>query len=138
PRQLCDAIARVYGKRNAKDGYEDVMRKAYFDAIGMRGWTCNYIQDGVRFQFDLEDMGRLGLLVLARGQWNGKQVIPQSFVEDLESKQTRGIPANYNGPDDGRVMGGFLDQHRNQFPNAPYGYMTWVNTDRDFYPGADS
>jgi hypothetical protein len=24
------------------------------------------------------------------------------------------------------------------FPEAPYGFMTWVNTDGDYYPGADS
>jgi hypothetical protein len=39
---------------------------------------------------------------------------------------------NYNGPDDGKIS---LD--RAEFPEAPYGFMTWVNTDGDFYPGAD-
>ena len=39
------------------------------------------------------------------------------------------IPA---GPYDG-VVG--LDPA--QFPEAPYGYLTWVNTDGDLCPGAD-
>lgn len=39
---------------------------------------------------------------------------------------------NYDGPYDGRVE---LDPA--QFPEAPYGYLTWVNADGDFFPGAD-
>ncbi len=137
PRHLCNALARVYGKKDYRDHYDEVIRQAYFDAIGMRGWTSRVREDGIRFQLDLEDMGRLGLLVLARGRWNGVEVIPQWFVEELESKQTRGIPANYDGPDDGRVKNGWMHEHRQEFPECPYGYMTWVNTDGNFYPGAD-
>ena len=132
PRHLCTALARVYGKKDYTDNYDDIVREAYFDAIDMRGWTTRVNQDGIRFQLDLEDMGRLGLLVLARGKWRAKQVIPQSFVEQLEVKQTRGAKVNYDGPDDG-VIG--LDPK--EFPEAPYGFMTWVNTDGDYYPGAD-
>jgi len=132
PRHLCNALARVYGKKNWTDDYDDVVRRAYFDAIELRGWTTRPRQDGIRFQLDLEDMGRLGLLVLARGRWKDKQVIPRSFVEQLETRQTHGAKVNYNGPDDG-IIG--LDPK--EFPEAPYGYMTWVNTDGDYYPGAD-
>jgi len=132
PRHLCNALARVYGKKDWTDDYDDAIRRAYFDAIDMRGWTTRPNQDGIRFQFDLEDMGRLGLLVLACGRWRDRQVIPRSFVEQLEIKQTYGAKVNYNGPDDG-VIG--LDPK--EFPDAPYGYMTWVNTDGDYYPGAD-
>jgi hypothetical protein len=61
-----------------------------------------------------------------------QQVIPPWFVDDLERKQTAGMRVNYNGPGDGKVG---LDPE--QFPEAPYGYMTWVNTAGDFYPSAD-
>jgi hypothetical protein len=133
PRQLCNALARVYGRRDFRDHYEKVVREAYFDAIGMQGWKTTAAGDGVRFHFDLEDMGRLGLLVLCRGRWDGARLIPQDFVETLETKQTRGVLVNYNGPDDGKVG---LDP--TGFPEAPYGFMTWVNTDGDYYPDADT
>jgi hypothetical protein len=133
PRCLCDALARVYGKQDYRNSYDDVIRAAYFDTIGMRGWKTSAREDGIRFHFDLEDMGRLGLLVLARGKWRDKEVIPPSFIKSLERKQTRGVKVNYDGPDDGRVG---LDPR--EFPEAPYGFMTWVNTDGDYYPGADS
>jgi hypothetical protein len=90
------------------------------------------MDDGVRFLLNLEHMGRLGLLALARGMWNGVQVIPRWFVEELETKQTYGMRVNYEGPYDGNVG---LDPA--QFPEAPYGYLTWVNTDGDYFLCAD-
>jgi hypothetical protein len=132
--ELCDALARVWGKKDHRDRYEDVARQAYFDAIGMRGWRTGFSRedDGIRFILDLEDMGRLGLLAVNRGNWNGRQLAPAWFVEGLETKQTRGMKVNYDGPNDGKV-----DLDPAQFPEAPYGYLTWVNTDGDLYPGAD-
>lgn len=135
PRLLCNALARVYGKANFQDNYAEVAKAAYFDAIGMRGWSARPNQDGVRFHLDLEDMGRLGLLALARGRWQDKQLVPRWFVEELETKQTRGTRSVYNGPDDGNINA--LHARRGAFPQCPYGFMTWVNTDGDFYPGAD-
>jgi hypothetical protein len=131
PKHLCNALARVYGRKDYRDRYENVVRTAYFDAIGMRGWKSSVRQDGIRFHFDLEDLGRLGLLLVARGKWRDRELIAPSFIEQLESRQTRGAAVNYEGPDDGRVG---LDPGR--FPEAPYGFMTWVNTDGDYYPGA--
>jgi len=111
-----------------------VLKAAYFDAIGLTGWSTGFTRkdDGVRLHLSLDHMGRLGLLVLARGQWNGRQVIPRTFVEQLETKQTQGMLANYHGPDDGDI-----GLPSDKFPETPYGYMTWVNTDGGFYPGAD-
>lgn len=135
PRLLCNGLARVYGKSDFNDGYADVARAAYFDAIGMRGWSARPNQDGIRFHLDLEDMGRLGLLALARGRWQDQQIVPHWFVEELESKQTCGTRSIYNGPDDGNVSA--LHVRHDEFPQCPYGYMTWVNTDGDYYRGAD-
>jgi CubicO group peptidase (beta-lactamase class C family) len=140
PVILCSALARVWGRKDYHDKYETVVKEAYFDAIGMRGWELAFTKDrqfkgpddGVRFVFDLEDMGRLGLLVLARGNWAGKQLVPASFVSQLETKQTRGMLVNYSGPNDGNVG---LDPKK--FTEVPYGFMTWVNTNGDLMPGAD-
>jgi len=137
---LCSALARVYGKKDFYDRYEDVAGQAYFDAIDMEGWSTRIVKDssfgrhdGVRFVLSLEHMGRLGLLALARGTWNGVELIPKWFIEELETKQTYGMRVNYNGPNDGRI--GLSAQ---RFPESPYGYLTWVNTDQDLFPGTDS
>ena len=142
PIQLCNALARVYGKTDFTDHYEDVAGEAYFNAIGMRGWSTSLKAgpkdgpgpDGVRFVLSLEHMGRLGLFALARGSWEGAELVPRWFVEELETKQTYGMKVNYNGPFDGRIE----QLNESEFPECPYGYMTWVNTDGDFYPGADT
>ncbi|MFB0551972.1 MAG: DUF5060 domain-containing protein [Phycisphaerae bacterium] len=133
PFHLCNALSKVYGKKNYYDNYSDVVEQAYFDSIGMRGWSTSTRHDGIRFHFDLEDMGRLGLLVLARGKWKDKEIIPQWFVEELETKQTHGMLVNYDGPYDGKI-----GLNPTVYPECPYGYMTWVNTDQDLYPRADA
>ena len=45
----------------------DVLKEAYFNAIGMQGWSTRIVydsavqmDDGIRLNLDLEDMGRLG------------------------------------------------------------------------------
>lgn len=137
---LCNALARVYGRQDFWDDYAAVLKAAYFDALGMAGWSTSIVYDplsqlydGVRLILSLENMGRLGLFALARGQWNGAQLAPAWFVEQLEMKQTKGMKVNYAGPFDGNIG---LDAYP-QFTEAPYGFLTWVNTAGDYYPGAD-
>ena len=137
---LCHALAKVYGKKNYFDNYTDVAREAYFDTIGLEGWSTQIVKDdsfgdydGVRFVLSLENMGRLGLLALNRGKWKDKQLVPEWFVKELETKQTYGMKANYNGPNDGAI-----GLNASEFPEVPYGYLTWVNTDQDLFKEADS
>ncbi|MDO9339642.1 MAG: serine hydrolase domain-containing protein [Bacteroidales bacterium] len=141
PIYLCTALAHVYGKKDFHDQYEEVIRTAYFDTIGMQGWKIGFVkdassgmEDGIRFHLSLDHMGRLGLLVLARGTWNGKELVSGWFVEQMETKQTRGMRVNYDGPNDGKC---YLGQYGDRFRECPYGFLTWVNTDGDFFPGAD-
>ena len=133
PHHLCNALARVFGHSGYQEGYDDVVTAAYFDTIALTGWESSVREDGIRFHFNLEHMGRLGLLALARGAWQGVQIIPLEFVEMLETKQAVGMKVNYDGPDDGKV-----DLDDKKFPESPYGLMTWVNTDGDYYPDADT
>lgn len=49
--------------------------------------------------------------------------MPRWFVEELERKQTYGMRVNYDGPNDGKIG--------MSYPEAPDGFMTWVNTDGD-------
>jgi CubicO group peptidase (beta-lactamase class C family) len=137
---LCHALARVYGKRDFYDDLASAIHMAYFDKIGMQGWSTrimydskSHMEDGVRLVLSLNHLGRLGLLALARGRWNGEQLIGADFVQQLETKQTYGMRVNYDGPYDGQVK---LNPVR--FPEVPYGFLTWTNTDRDYFPQADS
>jgi hypothetical protein len=133
PLQLCRALARVWGRADYTDRYDLVISDAVFDAIGARGWSSVPTADGIRFLVDLEDLGRVGLLFVAGGEWNGYRLIPAWFVEELETKQTYGIPPNYDNENDGHTGLRVED-----FPESPYGFMTWVNTDRDLYPNSSA
>jgi CubicO group peptidase (beta-lactamase class C family) len=133
PHHLCNALARVHGLDGYAEGYDAVVKAAYFDTIALSGWESSVREDGIRFHFSLEHMGRLGMLALTRGKWQGVQIIPADFIEMLETKQTAGIKVNYNGPDDGKV-----DLDEEHFPESPYGLMTWVNSASDHYPDADT
>ena len=134
PYHLNHALAKAYGRVDYYDNYNLVLTEAYFNAIGMQGWSSQTNTDGIRLVLDLEDMGRVGLLVVAGGVWNNVEVIPQGFIEELEVKQTQGMQVNYQGCNDGTL--GFLNP--SQYPESPYGYFTWVNTDQDYYPGASA
>jgi len=133
PYQLCRALARVWGKVDFNDHYNDVVADALFDPIGASGWSTGVQTDGIRFILDLEDMGRFGLLMISGGVWNGNRLIPEVFVEAMATKQTYGVPPNYDNDNNGHT--GLLVS---DFPESPYGYMTWVNTERDLWPAAAS
>jgi hypothetical protein len=136
-KNLTEALYVAWGSPGGGYGsinYQTLLKEAYFDAIGMQGWSARLSSDGIRLVLDLEDMGRLGLLLLARGSWNGQELVPQSFVEEMETKQTQGMLVNYNGCNDGVMEWASTSE----FPESPYGYLTWVNTAGDFYPGADT
>ena len=57
------------------------------------------------------------------------------FVEELETKQTQGMRVNYEGPNDGMCH---LQTCAHAFPEGPYGYLTWTNSDGDYWPGGDT
>jgi len=136
-KNLNEALFKVWGNPGGSYtaiNYKTVLNQAYFTAIGMQGWNTQLNADGIRLILDLEDMGRLGLLMLARGKWDGVELIPQWFVEEQETKQTAGMQVNYNGCNDGVL------NHLNKttFPESPYGYLTWTNSAGDFYKGAST
>ncbi|MBF0432011.1 MAG: DNRLRE domain-containing protein [Fibrobacteria bacterium] len=136
PLQLCRALTKAWGEGDlSANNYATVCKNSFFDDIGMEGWKTSLKADGIRFDLDMEDMGRFGLLMLTRGAWDGKQLVPMWFVDSLETKQVYGIPANYKGPNDGDAEAwGF---NTTKFPESPYGYFTWVNTDGDLWSGCN-
>jgi CubicO group peptidase (beta-lactamase class C family) len=136
PTVLCHALARVWGRASYRDGYADVIASALLDPIDARGWSTEIREDGVRLVMDLEDLGRFGLLMVTGGVWGDRRVLPEDFVRDLGTKQTRGIPPDYDvrpKPLMPLVRSGLRLE---DFPEAPYGYMTWSNSDGDLWPKA--
>lgn len=65
--------------------------------------------------FSTRDMARMGLLMLRKGRWNDKQLIPERWVNEIVKQRTSYIEAQKSVPilkEDGLDLG--------------YGYMWWL------------
>lgn len=70
--------------------------------------------------FSTRDMARIGLLMLRKGKWNDKQVVPEKWINEIIKQRTSYLEAQKSVPllkEDGMDLG--------------YGYMWWLieNTD---------
>jgi CubicO group peptidase (beta-lactamase class C family) len=83
---------------------DPVQMEDYEPADGIKSAVPESIHQAYHFRMTARDMARFGLLMLRKGQWNGKQIIPEDWVE--ESTQA------YS---DARLYG-----------SDAYGYMWWV------------
>lgn len=65
--------------------------------------------------FSTQDMARIGLLMLNRGNWNGKQIISERWVDEMLKERTNYKELNTNVP-----------VYRNSGVDYGYGYMWWL------------
>lgn len=73
----------------------------------------------------IEEMAKLGQLLLQKGRWNGKQLVSEQWVEEQTRKHIDNYP---NGLTAEQVDAPpFLPLSRNDWC-AGYGYQTWRNT----------
>ena len=118
------SMAWVFGK-----GLPEVLKENVMDPIGasntwkwlgydnsfvdINGKKVQGVTGGSRwgggFFTNDEDIGRLGLLLLNKGRWNGKQLISEAYLRDA-------VQATPLGPD--------------------YGYLFWLNTKGKKWPNA--
>jgi CubicO group peptidase (beta-lactamase class C family) len=110
--------------------FEAVTQATFAEAIGMTGYGFENKKGLLRYRLDLEDMGRVGLLLVARGRWGQTQVLPAWFVRAMETPQVgEDVEVHYHP---------HKHHARAAFPEAPYGYRCWVNARRDVFPDADA
>lgn len=72
--------------------------------------------------FSTRDMARIGLLMLRKGKWKDKQVVPEDWVEEMITQRTSYQEAQKNAPilkEDGIDLG--------------YGYMWWLIENTEDY-----
>jgi len=131
--QLNRALSRAWGRIDLTDNYDAVLADALLDPIGAQGWSSSVAADGINLQMDLEDMGRIGTLLIAGGVWVNSRILPEWVVDLMVTRQSNGIPPDYDN-----ANGGNTGLQAADFPDSPYGLMTWVNTDNILYPGADA
>jgi len=79
----------------------DYLRPRLFEPLGIENPEWGASPQGVTFggwglKLRTEDIAKFGQLYLQRGKWNGKQLVPASWVEQATSKQVS------NGSDPGK------------------------------------
>ena len=100
-------LSAILQKATGKTVY-DFGREYLFDPVGMDSVQCDTDAQGISdggngFYMDVYDMARFGQLYLNGGVWEGRQIIPQEWVQDSTSLQFK------------RSTG-----------TADYGYQWWV------------
>jgi CubicO group peptidase (beta-lactamase class C family) len=101
-----DSLLGVYALKTVLDDYETYLefpRRALFYRIGMRNTIPGIDRFGdyvlsSQVYTNARDLARLGLLYLKGGAWNGKQVVPESWVRFSRTP----APATRNA---GRIYG---------------------------------
>jgi CubicO group peptidase (beta-lactamase class C family) len=114
-----NALGTIFEQLTKKDIFEafneDIARpiqmEDYMPEDGMRGKTPESIHTAYHFRMTARDMARFGLLMLRKGQWNGRQIIPEDWVEESTRPHS-----------DARLYG-----------SDAYGYMWWVAEDGHKY-----
>ncbi|MBQ2955738.1 MAG: serine hydrolase [Clostridia bacterium] len=108
---LSAVLTRITGKTALELAEEWIFRD-----IGITGAAWDTCPKGVSIggsglHIKPRDMMRLGVLLLSRGRWNGKQIIPAAYIQAAQTKKIN----NYNLADP------------NQDPNwgAGYCYQMW-------------
>lgn len=71
----------------------DYLRPRLFDPLGIENPTWEMSPEGINtggfgLSIRTEDIARFGQLYLQKGRWQGKQIVPESWVEQATSYQT--------------------------------------------------
>jgi len=96
----------------------DYLKPRLFEPLGIKNFTWDETREGYTFgaiglKIQSEDMAKFGQMLLQKGKWNGKQIVPQSWVEEATSFQI-------NSTDPGNTVA----KEFNDWQQG-YGYQFW-------------
>ena len=116
-----NALGTIFIQETDKDIFEEFYSR-FAIPLGMEDFQvsdCYYSYEEVsehpayHFRMTARDMARFGYLFLRRGKWFGKQIIPETWIE--ESTTSYSDAGSYGG----------------------YGYMWWVTVDGMHFPNIE-
>ena len=104
-------LAAVLKKATGQD-VEEYARERLFDPLGIRGYFWEKTAEGIHtggwgLRITPTDMAKFGYMILNKGVWNGKQIVPSEWVETATQKHIEGYWGETRGDD--------------------YGYQFWMN-----------
>ena len=145
--RLALSLARVFGK-----SLPEVLKESIMDKIGasntwawhgydakstveISGKPVESVSGGTRWGggmwIDSEDLARFGLLILNKGNWEGKQLVSAQWIKDATTPSA-------HGPDYGYLW--WLNTRQKQWPSGPAtsfaavghgGNIVWIDPEHD-------
>jgi CubicO group peptidase (beta-lactamase class C family) len=81
----------------------DFLKPRLFDPLGIKNFTWDETPEGYTFganglKIQSEDMAKFGQILLQKGKWNGKQIVPESWVAEATSAQIASDDPNNKTP----------------------------------------
>ena len=122
---MCSAIVQKLTGKTIRDYLDERI----FQPLGIEKPLWDMDEAGVctggwGLHLKLEDMAKIGQLLLQQGKWNGKQLISAEWVEEQTRKHINNYP---NGLTAEQLDTPYYPLSRNDWV-AGYGYQTWRNT----------
>lgn len=119
----------VFEKETGKNIYDEVGTQLA-EPLGMEDWDRSLQEKqgdttisrylAYPMWFSTRDMAKIGQLMLNKGAWNGKQILSESWIEEMLKQRTTHEEINTNVP-----------VFRDSGVNFGYGYMWWLFEDMD-------
>lgn len=110
PQLLASAVERVTGSQ-----LDEIASERLFEPLGIKDWYWERNVDGttlgaVSVFLRPRDLAKLGQLALQEGEWNGVQLLPQTWVQEATAIHSE-----------------------TTYEDTPYGYYWWVVPELDAY-----
>ena len=119
---ICSAIVtRVTGKK-----VEDYLKEKLFDKIGILDYEWEVSAEGCNMggwglHTTTENLAKMGLWMLQRGEWNGEQILNREWFDEAMSVQMLQYKAELDGTNDGQLM----EKYKGNESRQGYGYQMW-------------
>ena len=117
-KKMQDVVATA-----SNDTWKNYFDRNLKDKIGMNGsWVQN--NDFNVYWSNTRSMGRFGLMIYAKGNWNTSQIVPETFLDEA-TKTSQNINESYgflwwlNGKSSFHLPGSQLEFNGELIPNAP-------------------
>lgn len=131
---LCSYLLSAIVTKVTGESVLDYLTPRLFEPLGIdkpvweadgQGINCG----GWGLALKTEDMAKVGLLLLQKGKWNGRQLLPAEWVEEMGKTQIECAPAQIRIEDAETVSG--IPASENDWRQG-YGFQTWCNTHEGF------
>ncbi|MBR1576492.1 MAG: serine hydrolase [Bacteroidales bacterium] len=120
----CTYLLSAILTRQSGQSLADYLKPRLFDPLGIEGWTWEESPQGITcggwgLRLKTEDMAKMGQLLLQKGVWHGKSLIPAEWITAASSRQIASHPSLESVERKG------LNEENSDWMQG-YGYQIWL------------